>query len=163
MKPIREAARSVNPDLPLLDLMTSAEAHARTWRPIRAYALTISSIGVIALILAAVGLYGVVAYGAEQRTREIGVRIALGAKRADVIRLTTRQGMRLVALGVAFGLAIAAMITPLLRGILFGATPFNVFVFIGAAALLVVVAAFASYLPARRAASTDPVVALRSE
>ena len=163
IRPMREAARSVVPDLPLLDHMTAAQAHAQNWRPIRAYAVTISVIGVVALVLAAIGLYGIVAYGAEQRTREIGVRIALGAKRGDVIRLVTRQGMRLVALGVVFGLAAAALVTPLMRSLLFGANPFSVAVFAASAGVLIVVAAFASYLPARRAASTDPMVALRSD
>ncbi|HET9424109.1 MAG TPA: ABC transporter permease [Gemmatimonadaceae bacterium] len=163
LRPMREAARSVDPDLPLLDVMTNAQAQARQWRPMRAYAFTISAIGIVALVLAAIGLYGVVAYGAQQRTREIGVRIALGAQRRDVIRLVTRQGLGLVTLGVIFGTAAAVLVAPLMRGMLFGATPFNVVVFACSAGLLIIVAAIASYLPARRAAKTNPMLALRSE
>ncbi|HEY6218735.1 MAG TPA: ADOP family duplicated permease, partial [Gemmatimonadaceae bacterium] len=118
IQPMRAAARDIDPDLPLLDLMTVEQDHARQARPYRAYALTMSAFGTVALILSAIGLYGVVAYGAEQRTREIGLRIALGAKRADVMRLVTRQGMRLVAFGVVFGLAAAALVLPVMRGLL---------------------------------------------
>jgi ABC-type antimicrobial peptide transport system permease subunit len=163
INPMREAAREIVPDLPLLDHMSAAQAHAMTWRPIRAVALAISTIGAVAVLLAAVGLYGIVAYGAEQRTREIGVRIALGAGRGDVVRLVTRQGLVLVALGVGFGWAASALVTPVMRGLLFGASPFNVVVLAGSALLLVIVAAVASYLPARRAAATDPMVALRTD
>lgn len=163
IRPMREAAREVAPDLPLLDHMTTAQAHAMAWRPLRAYAVTISGIGIVALVLAAVGLYGIVAYGAELRTREIGVRIALGAKRSDVIGLVTRQGMTVVGFGVALGLAGAAAVAPIMRGLLFGASPINAPVFAGSAILLVVVAALASYVPARRAAATDPMVALRAD
>ena len=163
IKPMRDAARATSPDLPLIDHMTAAQAHAQRWRPMRAYALTISAIGVIALLLAAIGLYGIVAYAAGQRTREIGVRIALGATAADVVRLVTRQGMTLVSLGLLFGLVGAAMVAPLMRGLLFGANPLNLFVFGAAAATLLIIAAIASYVPARRAARVDPMVALRSE
>lgn len=162
-RPVREVARSVAPDLPLLDLMTLADAHASRWRPLRSYATLISSVGGIALLLAAIGLYGIVAYNAQRRTREIGVRIALGAARGDVIRLVTRQGMTLVGLGITFGLISAALVTPVMRGLLFGARPFNPGVYAAAAAVLLVVAVVASYLPARRAAATDPMVALRND
>ena len=160
---VRHASRQVMPDVPLLDLETSEQAHQRTWRPYRAYALTLSSIGGIALALAAIGLYGVIAYGAAQRTREIGVRIALGATRADVMRLVSRQGFPLVGLGVVLGLAGAVAVSPVMKGLLFGASPLNLPVFGASAAVLVAVAAVASYLPARRAASTDPMIALRTD
>jgi putative ABC transport system permease protein len=160
---VREVARQVAPDLPLLDVMTVADAHAAQWRPLRAYAAIISSVGGIALILAAIGLYGIVAYTAQRRTREIGIRIALGAMRGDVIRLVTRQGMTLVGLGIAFGLVGATLVTPVMRGLLFGARPFNPGVYAAAALLLLVVAVIATYLPAHRAAATDPMVALRND
>lgn len=163
IRPMRDAARAASPDLPLIDHMTAAQAHAQRWRPMRAYALTISAIGAVALLLAAIGLYGIVAYAAGQRTREIGVRIALGATGRDVVRLVTRQGMTLVGLGLVFGLIGAAMVAPLMRGLLFGASPVNVFVYGAAAATLLIIAAIASYLPARRAARVDPMVALRNE
>jgi putative ABC transport system permease protein len=125
--------------------------------------MTMSAFGAIALILASIGLYGVVAYAAEQRTREIGVRVALGAKRADVIRLVARQGMKLAIIGVLFGIAGAALVMPVMRSVLFGASPFNAAVFAAAVLILIAVALFASYLPARRATLVDPMVALRSE
>lgn len=163
IRPIRQAAASVDGDLPLLELMTSAQANARTWRPYKAFALTISTIGALALLLSAVGLYGLIAYGAQQRTREIGLRIALGAPQSDVVRLVTRQGAQLVAAGLGFGAVAAAAVLPLMRNMIFGLNPFNPAVFAASAAILVAVAALASYLPARRAAATSPMVALRSE
>ena len=163
IRAVREAARSVDPDLPLLDLMTSADAHARVWRPYRAFAMTISGIGGIALVLSAIGLYGMIAYSAEQRTREIGLRIALGARPGDVVRLITRQGLRLVTLGVVLGLIAAVAVLPLMKNLMFGLNPMNPSVFALSAALLVTVATIASYLPARRAAATDPMVALRND
>jgi putative ABC transport system permease protein len=161
--PMRETARSVIPDLPLLDHMTGAQMHSMTWRPMRAVAAAISAIGAVALALAAIGLYGIVAYTAVQRTREIGVRIALGADRSDVIRLVTGHGMRLVVLGILFGLAASTLVTPVMRGLLFGASPFNPFVLGASSVALVLVAALASYLPARRAASIEPMIALRTD
>jgi putative ABC transport system permease protein len=163
IKPVRDAARSVDADLPLIDLMTSTDAHARTWRPYKAFAMTISAIGAIALTLAAIGLYGIIAYGAERRTREIGLRIALGARPRDVVQLITGQGLRLVAIGIVLGLLASLAVTPLMRNMMFGLNPLNPAVFAMAAALLLGVAGVASYLPARRAAATDPMVALRSD
>lgn len=163
LKTVRDAARSVDPDLPLLDLMTSVDAHRQVWRPYKAFALTISTIGAIALVLSAIGLYGVIAYGAEQRTREIGLRIALGARPRDVIKLITGQGMRLVTVGAVLGIVAAMAAMPLMRNMMFGLDPMNPMVFAVSTALLVAVAAVASYLPARRAAATDPMVALRSD
>jgi predicted permease len=163
LKTVREAARSVDPDLPLLDLMTSVAAHAQVWRPYRSFAMTISAIGAIALALSAIGLYGVIAYGAEQRTREIGLRIALGARPGDVVQLITTQGLRLVTVGIVLGLVAALAVMPLMRNMMFGLDPMNPSVFALSALLLVAVAAVASYLPARRAAATDPMVALRND
>jgi ABC-type antimicrobial peptide transport system permease subunit len=163
IKPVRDAARSVDSDLPLLDLMTSADAHARTWRPYKAFALTISAIGAIALTLSSVGLYGIIAYGAQRRTREIGLRIALGARPRDVVQLITSQGLRLVTIGIGLGLLASLAVLPLMRNMMFGLNPLNPVVFAAAAALMASVAAVASYLPARRAAATDPMVALRSD
>lgn len=163
MKSMREIARAADRDLPLLDLMTVEQAHARQYWPYRAFALTMSAFGIVALILAGIGLYGVVAYAAEQRTREIGVRIALGAKGSDVIGLITRQGFRLVTIGVLFGIVGATLVLPLMKGMFWIANPFDVVVFSGAALLLIAVSLFASYLPARRATRVDPTIALRSE
>jgi putative ABC transport system permease protein len=115
----------------------------------------------IALILAAVGVYGVISYAVSQRTQEIGVRVALGAQRADVLRLIVGHGALLGAIGIAIGLVGALAVTRFLRTMLFGVSPFDPISFAGVSALLTVIALLASYLPARRAARVDPVEALR--
>lgn len=163
IKPVREAARSIDPDLPLLDLMTVEQDRARTVWPYRSYALMMTAVGFIALVLAGIGLYGIVAFAVEQRTREMGLRIALGAKRLDVITLIGRQGLVLVAIGVVFGVAGGLVVLPVLKSVLFGASPINPYVFAAAAAVLVAVALVASYIPARRATHVDPMVAMKSE
>jgi len=117
----------------------------------------------IALLLTALGLYGVLARSVTLRTKEIGVRLALGARQGDALGLVIRQAMRLVLSGTGIGLLVAVGVTRLLRSLLFGVRPDNPLALAAAAALLVVVALFASYLPARRAAKVDPVVALRYE
>ena len=133
-----------------------------TARP-RVSAIVLGSFAVTALLLAAIGIYGVVSYGVLQRTRELGIRMALGAGEGTVLAMVLRQGMAPVALGIAVGIAAAWAATRVLRGLLFqvGATDpvtfLAVTIFLGMAALL------ACYLPARRAARSDPVIALRAE
>jgi ABC-type antimicrobial peptide transport system permease subunit len=117
----------------------------------------------IALVLAAVGVYGVISYAVSQRTQEIGVRVALGAQRGDVVRLIVGHGAQLGAWGVAIGLVGALAVTRFLRTLLFGVSPFDPLSFIGVAAMLTAIALLASYIPARRAAKVDPVEALRYE
>jgi len=119
--------------------------------------------GALALILAVVGLYGVVAYSVTQRTREIGVRVALGAERRDVAWLVLRQGLGLAAIGLSVGLGLAFVAGRLLAKQLVGISPTDPISFAGTAMLLLVVAAAASALPARRAAALDPLVALRGD
>jgi putative ABC transport system permease protein len=115
-----------------------------------------------ALVLAALGIYGVIAYGVVQRTRELGIRMALGARSDDVLRLVLRQGMAVLA-GLALGLCGAAVASRVLRGLLFGVGGIDPITYAGVAAFLATVALMASFLPARRAALADPVVALRNE
>jgi predicted permease len=123
--------------------------------------------GALALVLAAVGLYGVVAYGVSRRTREFGIRMALGAQRANVQRLVLRQTLALVGAGIMAGLvaacALARMLAPVLSGMLYGIQTGNADVFVGAASLLAAITLLAAFLPARRAARIDPMVALRYE
>ena len=117
----------------------------------------------LALALASLGIYGVLSYIVGRRTHEIGIRLALGATRADVLRLVIGQGMALAVAGIAIGIAAAWALTQLLRGLLFGVSPHDPATFAAIAALLAAVAFVASYLPARRATQVDPVETLRAE
>ena len=117
----------------------------------------------VALILAAVGLYGVVAFFVALRTQEIGVRIALGARRSDVVRLVLGQGARMAALGVVVGIGASLAITRLMSSLLFGVSATDPLTFAGVALLVSLIALAASYIPARRAMRVDPVKALRYE
>jgi predicted permease len=119
--------------------------------------------GLLGLALATVGLYGVIAYTVSQRTHEIGIRMALGAARGDVLRLVVGQGLRLTVVGLALGLAGALAATRLIAVLLYGISPTDAVTFAGVSAALLASAALACYLPARRAAATDPMVALRYE
>jgi ABC-type antimicrobial peptide transport system permease subunit len=117
----------------------------------------------LAILLAAVGLYGVVAYTVAQRTREIGVRMAMGAQKADVLWMVLGRGLRLTAIGVGIGLVLSALVTRFLGAFLYGLSPLDALSFAAAALFWIATAMIASYLPARRAARVDPVVALRWE
>ena len=114
-------------------------------------------------MLASIGIYGVLSYSVSQRVQEIGVRMALGAERGHVMKLIVGQGAKLAAIGVVGGLVGAAAITPVIRTLLFNVTPTDPISFAGVALFLSLVAVLASYLPARRAMSVDPIIALRNE
>jgi ABC-type antimicrobial peptide transport system permease subunit len=129
----------------------------------RVLALLAGSFGAIALVLAAVGLYGLIAYGVTQRTPELGVRLALGARRRQVVGLVLVDAMRLVVVGIVLGLPLAWAASGWVRALLFGVSPADPLAAGGAVAVLVAAALAAAYLPARRAAHTDPLVALRHE
>lgn len=160
---IRAAVRELDPMLPAPTVTTLSAETSGVLVPQRVAALVTAVLGFVGLLLAAVGLYGIVAYQVGQRTREIGVRLALGAGRRDVLRLVVGDGMRPVAVGMAVGLLLALGATRLLMSFLLGVSPLDAVTFVGGAVILTAVALAASYLPARRAAAMDPVRALRAE
>lgn len=160
---LRRLVANLDPHLPILDQQTMEEATAMSLFPQRLAALVSGSLGAVALALATLGIYGVIAYTVAQRTREIGVRVALGATRGTILGMVLRQGLVLAGVGICIGLAAALAATRLLADFLFGVPPTDLLTFFGAAALLVIVALVASWVPARRAAASDPMIALRSE
>jgi putative ABC transport system permease protein len=161
--PIRNAIRSVERNAPISSVVTfSALARIATAES-RFYVLLLATFAAIAVVLAAVGIYGVMAYAVSRRTHEIGIRIALGAEPGSVMRTVVGEGLSMASTGAAVGLATALGLTRLMRGILYGVSPLDVWTFVGVTALLVAVALVASLVPARRATRVDPLVALRSD
>ena len=163
---VRELLHGLDPDLPIYNVRTM-EKHLREsvfgLMPLRMGASLAAVQGVIGLLLAVMGLYSVVSYSTTQRTHEIGVRMALGARRRDVLGLVVREGMRLTLVGIAVGLLVAAGVGFGLSKILFAIRPASLGVYAGVTLLLLGVTALACYLPARRATRIDPMVALRYE
>jgi putative ABC transport system permease protein len=160
---IREAIRSVDDDAVVSDVQPLAQVASDSIARPRLLTALLSGFGVLALLLGAVGLYGVMAYGTVQRTREFGVRLALGARTSEVLGLVARDAVKLACIGVALGLAGALALTRLLESQLYGVAAIDPLVFAGAAALLAAVALAAALAPALRAARTDPMTALRWE
>jgi predicted permease len=161
--PVQELARGLDPNLALFNVRT-LEAHigAADVRQ-RVAGQVLGLFGLIGLVIACVGVYGLVAFSVAQRTREIGVRVAMGARPADVLRLVLGQGARLVSIGAGIGLAFAFVLALALRSLLFGVAPWDPVTYIAVTVFLLVVALAASFVPARRATRVDPVVALRCE
>ena len=166
---MREAIKEVDPNLPISLIRTQVEQADETLRMERLFAKLLTSFGLLAQQLAAIGLFGVLAYTVSQRTHEIGIRMALGANRSSVMKMIVVQGMVLVAIGVALGLAGAYVLTRYLESwlnlkeMLFGVKVSDPLTYTLIALLLSVVALVACYLPARRATKVDPLVALRHE
>ncbi len=153
----------INKDVPLAYTRTMQDLIANSVQRRRFSMLLLTIFAATAMLLAAIGLYGVMSYSVAQRTKEIGVRMALGAKRPDVLVLVVKRGMVLVLIGLAAGVVLSLACARLISGLLFGITATDPLTFVGVAALLGLVAFVANYLPARRAASVDPMVALRYE
>ena len=163
---VRGMLQSLDTDLPVFNTQTMEE-HLRSsafgFMPMRMAAYVAGGQGIIGLLLAVMGVYGVVAYSVSQRTREIGIRLALGAERTDVFRLVVRGGLILIVVGLVVGLVIAVGLSLVLSGLLVGLSPFDLPVFAGVAVGLTVVSLLACYLPARRAMSVDPAITLKCE
>jgi putative ABC transport system permease protein len=149
--------------MPLSFVQTMAVVRQNSYWQFALFGWVFGGIGVMALVLAAIGVYGVLAYSVTRRTQEIGVRVALGAGRRDVLSLIVSQGLRLAGAGVAIGLVLAAVGMPLARSLLYEVSPFDPVSFGTVSLFLLAVAAVASYLPALRATRVDPLVALREE
>jgi putative ABC transport system permease protein len=160
---VRAELQKLDPNLPAYSVTTMAEQVANQTRQSRFSAWLLGIFGGLALALAAVGIYSVMAYAVEQRTREIGIRVALGARAGDVLKMVLGQGMRLALLGVGLGLSAALVLTQLMKRLLFGVVAADPLTYTGISLLLTLVALLACYVPARRAAKVDPLIALRSE
>jgi predicted permease len=160
---VRREVQALDPNLPVQAAMTLPEAVRLVTLPWRVAGALANVFGLIGLALAALGIYGLVSYTVNQRTHEIGVRVALGAQRRDIFKLVIGHGLKLALLGVAVGLALAFGLTRALADLLFGVSASDPVTYLGISLLLVLVALAASFIPARRATRTDPLVALRHE
>lgn len=160
---VRQAVWSVDKDQPVSNVRTMDQVVAASSSKERFQSLLLGLFAALALLLACVGLYGVISYAVVQRTHEIGVRMALGAKPVDVLRLVLRQGMGLTIIGLIVGVAVGSVVTRVLADMLYGVGTRDPLTFVGAPLLLLVVAFLACYIPARRATRIDPLIALRYE
>jgi macrolide transport system ATP-binding/permease protein len=163
MPTLRAQVAALDADLPLSDVRTMNDHLSIALLPARLAGTALGVFGLLGLVLASVGMYGVMAYSVSQRTREIGIRMAIGAATGDVVTLVMRQGLTLVLIGTVIGVASALAASQLLRGILYGGSVVDPVTFIAVPVMLVTVAALASWLPARRASRVDPTVALRQD
>jgi predicted permease len=161
--PVREVLRQSDPGLPLYQVRTMEEVRRLGYWEYGLYSWVFGTIGVAGLLLASVGAYGVISHAVTQRTTELGVRVALGATRRDLVRLVVRQGMALCGIGIVIGLLLAPAGTWFGRSLFAGVSPFDPVSFGVVAAVMLIAAFVASYVPARRAARVDPIVTLRSE
>jgi putative ABC transport system permease protein len=162
-KPIREMVASLDPAQPVFEFKFMQDRVAETWSTPRLMTSLLIAFSALAVSLAVVGLYGVMAYNGQRRTREIGVRLALGARRRQVSTMMLRQGLRLLAAGLAIGFAGAFALSRFVRSLLYGVSPSDPAVYVAVTVLLSIVAALACWIPARRASRVDPMVILRAE
>jgi putative ABC transport system permease protein len=160
---VQETLRSIDPSLPVFAIRTLEASAGAALIAQRTGSMLLGLFGIVALFLSATGLYGVLAYSVSERQREIGIRIALGASAGDMVKLVIGQGVKLIMLGTAIGLLAALGVTRLIASLIFGVSPTDPLTFAGVAVLLVIFALLACYLPARRAAKVDPMVALKCE
>jgi putative ABC transport system permease protein len=160
---LRGELRQMDRDQPMASVATMEQLVSDSYSRSRFTMIVLAVFSAVALLLAAVGIYGVIAFTVAQRTNEIGIRVAMGAQRGDVLQLVLGQGSRLILLGVALGMMAGLLLTRLMSGLLFGISPTDPTTFAGVALLLAAVALLACYMPARRATRVDPLIALRYE
>jgi len=160
---VRNAIWSVDKDQTVADIYTMDHIVATAVARQRFSMVLLGVFAALALLLASVGIYGVMSYSVAQRTREIGIRMALGARRADVLQMTVRQGLKLVGAGMILGLGAAFLLTRVMATLLYGISATDPMTFIGISVVLLAVAILASYVPALRATKVDPITALRAQ
>jgi putative ABC transport system permease protein len=160
---LRKAVQSIDPNQSVANINTMERIAADSIAQPRLSMLLMGLFGALALLLAAVGIYGLLSYAVTQRTQEMGIRMALGARVIDVLSLVLKQGMMLVVIGEVLGIIAACALTRLIKTLLFGVTPTDATTFIAVSAVLTMVSLVACYFPARRATKVDPLVALRYE
>jgi ABC-type antimicrobial peptide transport system permease subunit len=160
---VRDELRAIDPSLPVSDVKTMSDQIGSALSAMSLASTLVGVFGVVALLLASIGLYGVMAYAVARRTREIGIRMALGAQVGDVLRMIIRQGMILTVVGIGIGLAGAYALTRTVSSLLYGVSPTDPAVFAIIGVVLVGVALGACFIPARRASKVDPMIALRYE
>jgi ABC-type antimicrobial peptide transport system permease subunit len=160
---LRKAVQAIDPDLPLQDIRTQQEQIDASMQQERIIAVLTASFGMLALVVACVGVYGVMAYSAAQRTTEIGIRMALGALPRQVLTIVLREGTWISAAGIACGIGGSILAAQLVQSLLYGLKANDLAVFAGAALLLGLAGLAASWIPARRAAAVEPMQALRQE
>jgi putative ABC transport system permease protein len=159
----RRQALALDPEQPIYEVKTLTEQRDVSLAPERLNLTLLSGFAAVALLLASIGLYGVISYSVTQRTQEIGLRMAVGARSRDVHKLVIGQGMRLAVIGAVIGLLASLALTRLMKSLLFGVSATDPATFATIPLLLVIVASVACYMPARRATKVDPLVALRYE
>jgi len=161
VEPLRRAVSSVDPDLPLLETKTLAQGFDLMLAPLRVITLVVGSLGLLGFGIAVIGLHGVTAYFVSQRTREFGIRRALGATAAGIVAVVLRAGLKMLLLGIVTGVPVAFAVSGLLRTLLFGISPHDPLTFAAVPLLLVAVGLASSCIAARRAAGVEPAEALR--
>jgi putative ABC transport system permease protein len=160
---IRSEVSALDKDQPVFNIKTMEQVRSQSLLPFGFSGVLLCVFGILALLLAAVGIYGVMSYNVTQRTHEIGIRMALGARQSDVLKMVIRHGLMLTMIGLGIGLMAAWFLTQAMAGLLIGVSPNDLSTFIGIPFLLAFVAFIACYIPARRATKVDPMVALRYE
>ena len=160
---VREAVRRIDPNVPILRVTTQSERIEQRFAQEKVFAQACVLFGGLAVLIASIGLFGLMSYTVARRTNEIGIRMALGADCGAVVGMVVREGLRLIAVGLATGMATVLAARRFVASLLFDLAPGDPWTLAGAAGLLIVLAAIAGYLPARTASRVDPMVALRTE